>query len=221
MVSLYLKKRFELSSISKYRTELMGIAILGVMLGHITNLIYHPKILEQFLRLVHTFGFIFLSGFGLYFSFSKSPFLSNFYVKRIKRVYFPYLIISSGFFILFYIFGKCSFLQILEYLTTLAFWYEGNYYGMWYIAISLFLYLIFPLLYRLLFGNCAISPGKRTLIVMMVTLLLLISIQYFFPEYWNMLQLGLPKILIFPLGVYCGYLAKKESPFLINSLSVL
>ena len=63
---------YDYSQISKYRDVLMGIGILGVMLSHYfrwSGLEGGPVALafKPFIGLVYTEGFLFLSGFGLYY----------------------------------------------------------------------------------------------------------------------------------------------------------
>lgn len=90
---------FDFSDLSHFRIELMGIGILGVMVAHTLawmnishSFLYYP--LNLFSRLVFTEGFLFLSGFGLYYSLTKDNRLSNFYLKRFWRVFFPFLVIT-------------------------------------------------------------------------------------------------------------------------------
>lgn len=68
--------KFEVDAISKFRTELMGVSILGIMLAHIWGWTeIQNDALQQFVdwfsRLSHTNGFLLLSGFGLYYALSK------------------------------------------------------------------------------------------------------------------------------------------------------
>lgn len=63
---------------SEYRAELMGIAIIGVLIGHtiiLGNITINNtfiKFLNIIPRLAFTQGFLFLSGFGLCYSFTKN-----------------------------------------------------------------------------------------------------------------------------------------------------
>lgn len=63
-----------LKGITDSRSEIMGIATIGVFLAHILSVVSFPIVLERIL----TYGncavyiFAFLSGFGLYYSLSKS-----------------------------------------------------------------------------------------------------------------------------------------------------
>lgn len=84
----------------------MGVAILGVMMGHLMNHTVQPSTLGHMARLVHTPGFLFFSGFGLYYSFTKDSCLSRFYAKRVLRLYIPFVIITSCFFYISYLLIK-------------------------------------------------------------------------------------------------------------------
>lgn len=69
--------KFDTKLFSSFRGCLMGIAILGVLLLHAfawtgSEHLYLSKILGPLGRTVFTEGFIFLSGFGLYYSFSNN-----------------------------------------------------------------------------------------------------------------------------------------------------
>ena len=59
----------KIDGLSKHRTELMGIGILGVMLGHYLEwsqvIGYWSYLFKPFIGLVFTEGFLILSGFGL------------------------------------------------------------------------------------------------------------------------------------------------------------
>ena len=87
---------FKFNLISKYREELMGYAIFGVLVSHLLMWldIKIPGV-NMVLRLIYTQGFLFLSGFGLYYSLSKSSEILPFYKRRVKRLYIPF-VLSCG-----------------------------------------------------------------------------------------------------------------------------
>lgn len=205
-----LQYSFQFETISKYRAELMGLAILGVMWGHLMNDTYQPSIFAQLARLVHTPGFLFLSGFGLYYSFSNNSDVHLFFKKRIARLYIPFFIMVLPFFISLLVIGKCSFLQFCGYMTTLAFWYEGNYYAMWYVAVSIALYAVFPLMYRAFFNKYD-RPILFCGIFCFLMAGIIFFIQNIFPDYWKIVKFGLSRSYLFPIGCVCGYLAKKKA----------
>ena len=91
--------------ISQYRNALFGLSILLIMWFHggtFRGFSHHPAIVA-FLPTggwIH-YGsvgvdlFLFLSGMGLYFAMCKRPTLPHFYLKRLKRILIPYIIIGG------------------------------------------------------------------------------------------------------------------------------
>lgn len=94
-----MKRAIDLSDISRYRSELMGLAMIFVMLFHV----WLPKS-NTFYGLVRCGNigvdmFLFLSGIGLWYAWSKRPTLKQFYWRRYIRIYPAWLIVSSLFYI--------------------------------------------------------------------------------------------------------------------------
>lgn len=141
---------FDFRLISKYRAELMGIGALGVILAHNLRWNDWPFLLALPGRvvssLVFTEGFLFLSGFGLFFSFAKNSNLKDFYTKRFERLVIPFWLTIFPFAILNLMFGFKDVASVLCEYSIIA-WFFGKG-GWWYIAVSLLLYMLFPLLYR-------------------------------------------------------------------------
>lgn len=196
--------------ISLYRSELMGYAILGVLICHIL-LTSHIKIpvIDFCARLVYTQGFLLLSGYGLYYSFSKNNDVLVFYKKRINRVWIPYVIMATPFFLIIIIAENQSVINLIGYLSTIAFWLKGNFYGMWYIAVSLFLYTLFPLLYNTMFmGNVPKRIYLRSALVILLFLLIILFLKVIMPHYNMIVGQWLRKMVLFPIGMLFGYLSK-------------
>ena len=93
---------------SQNRTELMGVATISVFFMHIlsnlttSNWLYRD-ILGTPANWLFTEGFLFLSGFGIYFSLERESKVMTFYKKRLQRLYWPFLLIG-GPFIIFYLY---------------------------------------------------------------------------------------------------------------------
>ena len=160
----------ELFYISKYRTEIMGYAILGVMLAHIKGICGFPdtiinKLLGVFCFSVFTGGFVFLTGVGLCFSLHKDGNLKRFYMKRIKRLLISYWIISTPYFLYTDLYLNSDVVAFIEHVITISFWLQGNYSGMWYIAMTVVIYLIYPFMHKFMYG------GKMQTIYAVVILL--------------------------------------------------
>lgn len=195
---------------SKYRGELMGVAILGVCLLHAfkwagigESLIAHA--VGPFARIAFTEGFLFLSGFGLYYSFSKNGDLRKFYIKRVNRVLLPYIIMGLPFFLLSLITGGISVSPFLLKITSLYFWFFGND-GMWYISMSVVLYLLFPFAYKFMFAQQKeIGVVTRTLVIIMTCVSACFALYDFAPHYYNMLQIGITKTPMFFIGMLVAW----------------
>ncbi len=136
--------------IGQYRSQLMGIAMLNVMMLHSMSWlsISLPKSVDFMIGILFTEGFLFLSGYGIYYSFFKNSNLKQFYGKRIQRLLIPYWIITTPFFVVQLTNGDYDFLGFIQRCFTIAFWTHGNYAGLWYISVSVLLYLCFPLIFR-------------------------------------------------------------------------
>ena len=120
-------KTFSLKCISEYRTELMGLAILWIMLFHS----YRAKIyffdgvkgLEWIGKIIG-FGnmgceiFLLASAIGLTFSFRKGWNLKDFYTKRFLRLLVPTWIIWGPYWIGQSITGEMTVKELILSLTT-------------------------------------------------------------------------------------------------------
>lgn len=143
------------SIISNNRKELMGVGTLAVFSLHILLIADIPleslrQIISVPVNWVFTEGFLFLSGFGCYFSLSKKLDYKSFYSKRIKRVYLPYLIIAGPFLTFFTFYDNDGLLIWIARILTINFWIEGNFASMWYISVTMLMYLIAPPVFRLI-----------------------------------------------------------------------
>lgn len=102
MGGIYLN--FNLYLVSKYRTILMGLAIVMVVFHHLTIRYYDGVIghLYGFLRLNGAIGvdiFLFVSAIGLVVSWQKNKNILQFYNRRIKRILPTYFILCTPIYI--------------------------------------------------------------------------------------------------------------------------
>lgn len=204
--------------ISKFRGELMGIAIIGVCLLHAfawAGLGDMPvcKALSPFARIAFTEGFLFLSGFGLYYSFSKNNDRRTFYKKRFNRVLFPYVIMGLPFFLYGLICGDLSITKFFLKVTSLYFWLFGND-GMWYISMSVALYALFPFAYKFMFGNQQEkSVLLRTLLLVVACVAVCWTLYMNAPAYYAKLEIGIVKTPMFFAGMLVGYYSRNNKNF--------
>lgn len=128
--------------ISRYRSELMGWAIVWVMMLHFTFIQLKPLGFVAQYGIIGVDIFLFVSGYGLFFALEKGSSLRSFYRRRFMRIFPAYYIIGA--FYSFFVFND----GIIDYLfryTTLGFWTDSLYCE-WYIPSLVLLYLLSPCL---------------------------------------------------------------------------
>ena len=185
------------SIISKYRTQIMGIAVLWIAILHAT--MWFP--IEPINWLFKSLGqngvdiFLFLSSFGLYYSWQKNPDTKIFLKKRFLRI-IP-VFIPIALFRCYYL--KYSLYQSILTITALEFWINTGR-SVWYISAILVLYLITPF-YLKRFDN---NEKKLTIISMIISFIIG---AIFFKTGYTVFFCRLP---IFFLGFYVGYLAYNQ-----------
>ena len=198
-----------LKTISKYRAELMGVAIIGVLIGHIIafNDLCYP-LLDSIAHGIHVPGFLFLSGFGLFYSLTKNSNIKDFYLRRFWRFYFPFLLISLPFLLRTILTGNFDIWRFFTKITTIEFWLYGND-GTWYIAVSLALYLLTPLLFVWISHNKDYCVWKLLLVIAIA-----IGVNYTIPflstAYWDMVEIGLKQVPCFFLGMLAAHCSLKD-----------
>lgn len=142
--------RFSASWISEYRTELMGIASIGVILCHACQHCDLPSPLFKLLSLGNECVdiFLFLGGVGIYFSLAKrnktGESLLSWYKKRVSRVVLPYLVAAIPFYIWFCAYNNYGIARFFYHVSGLSFW--GEHEGMWYVDLIVPLYFATPVI---------------------------------------------------------------------------
>ena len=169
-------KDIELANISRYRGELMGIAMIFIFLFHVAL----PRYNMFFgLRRIGNIGvdmFLFLSGVGLWFSWMKHPSVKRFFKRRYLRVYPAWLIISCLYYIPhFHGHSFSAWINLIGEVTiNWGFWLHGEL-TFWYIPAMMMLYLFAPSYIQLIRRH----PVYRWLPVVMI--LWCILVQYVSP----------------------------------------
>ena len=137
---------FSLDAISRFRTLLMGLAALNVMLLHIFQN-FELVCTEAMLRVFESGAdvFILLSGFGLFYSLDKGFSLGSYIKKRLLRIYPEYALSCVLFGILFGI-GVSG---IVQDLLTVSFWINASL-RYWFISLIIVMYIVYPFLHQLI-----------------------------------------------------------------------
>ncbi|MCM1078509.1 MAG: acyltransferase [Bacteroidales bacterium] len=205
---------FDFKLFGTYRTTLMGIAIIGVFIAHwlhssniaCNSVLYNS--LYFFTKLAFTPAFLFLSGYGLYYSMEKEPSWISFYKKRILRLYIPYVLISFPLLLLLNRLNHNGVLDLFEEITTLKYWISGNFYGMWYVSLSVLLYLFYPIIHVVL-----TSFRTEHIQYILFFVFVCISLELLKKnnlDYYNLVIHTVTQVPAFVLGVYSASLSKKK-----------
>lgn len=205
--------KFELSDISKYRTQLMGCATIMILLCHANG---YGVVLPPFLRNLLIYGnlgvdiFLFLSGFGCFYSLSKANNIMMFYKRRMIRILLPYIIVSIFFLIIDEILhDDFCFGQWLYEFSTIGFWHQHK--GAWFVALIIPIYLISPFLYKLL--QC--TSRKLIVCMLLITSIMVLTSHEVYPseasqyELIDNLQWAFGRSISFIIGMYFAFLAMK------------
>lgn len=200
-----------LQTLSKHRSAIMGFAILWIMLFHLRV----PTDIDiiDFFRSVGYGGvdiFLFLSGFGLYYSLSRKNFdLKKYYKSRFFRILPEFWVVIGVVFLAQMDFSTRAIYQLICKATTLGYWI-GYRDESWFISCIVFLYAIFPVYFKLFkkYGFKAsfyfIGAGLSLMLIYALTCILC----YNNKNYGGFIILTYARIPIFFIGTIFGHWAK-------------
>lgn len=139
--------------LSQYRSELMGIAMLWVMLFHAYEFHFGVPALDAVKQL--GFGgvdmFILLSGLGLYGSIvRRREAFPQYFLRRCQRVLPAYWLVVGGYSLWLRMQSRISLTTGLWSLSTLHYWFQIPGSFNWYVPALLVLYALAPAWVRLL-----------------------------------------------------------------------
>lgn len=200
-------KDIELANISRFRGELMGAAMLFIILFHVAL----PRDDTFFgLRRMGNVGvdmFLFLSGIGLWFSWAKNPDVRHFFVRRYLRIYPAWLIIACLFYIPRFQGGNLwAWVDLVGDITiNWDFWLHDEL-NFWYIPATMMLYLFAPTYMELIKRH----PIYRWLPVTMIMWCILV--QYVTPIHHAVghLEIFWSRVPIFFIGINMGEMVRQR-----------
>lgn len=199
-------KDIELANISRFRGELMGAAMLFIILFHVGL----PRSDAFFgLRRCGNIGvdmFLFLSGVGLWFSWVKHPSARLFYRRRLLRILPAWLIMSSLYYIPRFNPQTGSVIDLIGNITiNWNFWLHDEL-TFWYIPAIMMLYLWAPPYMCLITKH----PVYRWSVVLMV--LWCIMVQWITPVHQTVghIEIFWSRVPIFFLGINLGEAVRRE-----------
>ena len=198
--------------ISRRRSELMGFAIIIVMLFHVNT----PRADAFFgLRRMGNLGvdiFLFLSGIGLWFSWAKQQDWKRFYINRALRIYPAWLLVAGYFYISHFHYGHPRYALpfggtgnagvdsvidlVGEVLFNWDFWLHDEL-TFWYVPATMMLYIFAPMYMELVRR----WPVYRWLVVL--PLMWPIMVQYITPIHQAVghIEIFWSRVPIFFLGI--------------------
>ncbi len=191
----------ELANISRYRGELMGMAMLFVILFHVSL----PRADMFFgLRRIGNIGvdiFFFLSGVGLWYSWTKRPQVKYFFRRRYQRIYPAWLIAALAYYVpLFHGGDLMSWVDLAgDVLINWDFWLHDEL-TFWYIPATMMLYLFAPAYMQLIRRH----PIYRWLPVVMV--MWCVAVQWVTPLHNAVghIEIFWSRVPIFFIGINMG-----------------
>lgn len=185
--------------LSKYRTELMGCSILGIILFHwYENCMNHGKTMSMILSICSlgnrfVDAFLILSGIGLYYSFKKNDNVLQFYIRRLIKLLPAYCILAIPYWIYYDLFfAKKTIYNVIIDFSFVSFITEGNR-RFWFIGLIIVLYLLFPLFYKIIYGSKNIWIGMGSLLLLY--LVLSGAIWKYFPDVYSNIEIALGRVL--------------------------
>lgn len=141
---------FSLSHLSSYRTELMGLAAIGIICCHThARGVEMPGWLWQLFSLgqLGVSIFFLLSGMGIWYSLQNISLIElwrakKWYVKRYVKLFVPFLLIVVPCGSYAAITGGHSLWWFLLRISTIQFWINGE--GAWFVSVLVVCYLLSP-----------------------------------------------------------------------------
>ena len=206
-----MKRPIELTDISRYRGELMGLAMIFVMLFHVWMPKSNPMYGLVRCGNVGVDIFLFLSGIGLWYSWTKNPSLKHFFKRRYARVYPAWLIIACLFYIPNYLntpgggYSPDVPNLIANILIGWSFWRIDDL-TFWFVPSIMMFYTFAPAYMTLIQRH----PAYRWTAV--AATVLAVMVQYYPSVHGTVghLEIFFSRIPIFLIGINCGAMVKER-----------
>lgn len=201
-----------ISLLTRYRLPIMGFAALWIVIFHEWRCLFYgiPKLggLENFIKTIGFCGvdiFLLMSGIGLTFAIQKG--IPTFYLRRLKRVFFPFFLVA----ILYAVLERWSFRELIGVVSGYDFYAKDIYTFFWFVPAILTLYFLFPLYDRLFRIKPTVVFLGSLALWLLITLLFGQTMRYDLFGFTN-------RIPVFLFGIYFGRLSQigkvRETPFL-------
>lgn len=215
--------------LSKYKTELMGVAAVSVLITHASDTIIVndlPRIFQMMSKIATLIGsqmymFFFLSGMGSWFSYEKNKDATTYWKNRLKRTVIPYLLLATVAYVILDLWLKHDFIGFFLDLTCVSFY--TKHVGAWYVAVILILYMIYPLLHTL----SKINPKSPIIVALGIGVAYCVlatgvpfsgNTAYSLENHWGGVAAG---SIAFLIGQYCAPKIKNNKKYNVKCLLAL
>ena len=211
---MVLNERFNWNLISRFRSEIMGVAIVFVLICHSDSFSWGgaQAFVKQIMP-VFAIGvdiFLFVSGVGLYFSMRKNSNIYYFYKKRFLRIIPEFLIVSAASCALITTLRKndfvwSEFLIKVSGIRAAVLKNSGENGAVWYVIFIIIMYAFYPALFSLE----KLSEKQRRIaygIIMALPIATELLLAAFVPDVFKKYEIDrmLMRIPIFAFGAYMG-----------------
>ena len=210
-------KLMERSLFSKYRSCLMGLAAIMIMVFHLTATQDFSSIgrMGVIIELLNSGVdiFVLLSAFGCYYSMNKDPSIISFYKKRFLNVVPMSVLLILIFCVVESILGIKSLGN--AFIDALRI---GSDNPAWYVPFSILLYISYPML------HCLSKTPKGHLYLLTIALVfIIINLVWNHVDVnsYNLVEASLARLPIFLLGCYLAKSDKKNALFIASEVAVL
>lgn len=199
----------QLAGISRYRGELMGAAMLFVILFHVSLSRDDPFYGLRRCGNVGVDMFLFLSGVGLWFAWTKQPSVRTFYLRRLLRILPTWLLVAGVFYGVDYLGQRRFSTGIIDLIGDVTvnwdFWLHDEL-TFWYVPAIMMLYLFAPHYMRLITRH----PVYRWLPLLMVVWC--VMVQWVLPIHRAVghIEIFWSRVPIFFIGINMGRSVKEQ-----------
>ena len=208
------------ANISHHRSELMGLAMIAIVLFHVNV----PRLSPLYgLWRMGNMGvdvFLFLSGVGLWYALTSNTSLKRFFTRRYLRIYPTWLLVASLYYVPRFLQGAKGTKEIIDLagdvLVNWDFWLHDEL-TFWYIPATMMLYLFAPAYVKLVSRH----PVYRWLPVLMIVWC--VAVQWVVPLHNAVghVEIFWSRVPIFFIGINCGAMVKQEQSLSAQSVWLL
>ncbi len=219
-------KGISFANISLHRSEIMGVAMIFIVLFHVSLPRLSPFYGLWRMGNIGVDVFLFLSGMGLWYSLTGNASLKRFFSRRYLRIYPTWLLVACLYYVPRFWQGEHGWKQIADLagdvLINWDFWLHDEL-TFWYIPAAMMLYLFAPAYVKLVSRH----EAYRWLPVLMIVWC--VAVQWVRPihDAVGHIEIFWSRVPIFFIGINCGALVKQglsisaQSVWLLLAAAVL